>query len=659
MSLTASVVSAAILEGNLIIGLSDGSVINCGYVQGPPGLKGDPGPMGADGDAGRDGNTIITVAGTPRNDAGKDGDYAIDNVNWRIYGPKSGGTWGKANDMLPSKENLIVNGRGFEGGAGGSGDSGGGGGGEGIRLITGGDGIKTEVISDSITEIDADIDTTKGLTFASEKIAINIGTNLEFDAATGALNAASSGVFIGTDSPKDPEPVAGDLWWNSEPDDLTLYVFDGSIWAPASPPVSLDGIDENAAAITELEAVVNKLGTDTARLQSNVYQITTQTSSALDEIEESVETLESELNALQRNFDRGKWNFVEAKPATGQYALGVKVTREYCEEQYLKCLAEANNDQPAMAECNRIASECETAKDNGESTYSNTWGGADHISIHTAEADGQTHGFADYTVGKYIEIFNEGDEGNAIYQITEDAVIADGVAVIAIADIQHTGKPNGLGRFKVFEMEAGDPTEYVRKSGDTMTGSLRIKPGSLKTLNLDSGENSNLHLMRNGIEKVVVRDTDIKCIVPLFLDDTAPHSAHHAISKEYLDRRLLGTPFKWVEYVDTSTIKNLKRGEFTYDNGSSGGFAYIGSYDANGIEIFTNGQRDADFTGMLKAYDRDKRMRMAIRFKNIQVAYLQNGSNHVAQYNIHVAYRFSAENLNAEQVYYLTDGCWL
>ena len=125
MSLTVSVVSAAILEGNLIIGLSDGSVINCGYVQGPPGLKGDPGPMGADGDPGRDGNTILTVAGTPRNDAGKDGDYAIDNVNWRIYGPKSGGTWGKANNMLPSKENLIVNGRGFEGGA----SSGGGGGG--------------------------------------------------------------------------------------------------------------------------------------------------------------------------------------------------------------------------------------------------------------------------------------------------------------------------------------------------------------------------------------------------------------------------------------------------------------------------------------------------------------------------------------------------
>ena len=103
MSLTASVVSAAILEGRLIIGLSDGSVIDCGYVQGPPGLQGNPGPMGADGDAGRDGNTIITVAGTPRNDMGKDGDYAIDNINWRIYGPKAVGRGAKPTTCCPAR----------------------------------------------------------------------------------------------------------------------------------------------------------------------------------------------------------------------------------------------------------------------------------------------------------------------------------------------------------------------------------------------------------------------------------------------------------------------------------------------------------------------------------------------------------------------------
>ena len=107
----ASVASAAIIEGSLIIGLDDGSIINCGFVQGPQGLKGDPGPMGATGDPGLDGNTIHTVAGTPRNDMGRDGDYAIDNINWRIYGPKSGGVWGKAKEMLPGPENIIENGR--------------------------------------------------------------------------------------------------------------------------------------------------------------------------------------------------------------------------------------------------------------------------------------------------------------------------------------------------------------------------------------------------------------------------------------------------------------------------------------------------------------------------------------------------------------------
>ena len=89
-----SVVSAAIIEGSLIIGLSDGSIINCGFVQGPQGLSGPQGPMGATGNNGTDGNTIITVAGTPGNETGSDGDYAIDNINWRIYGPRAGGLWG-------------------------------------------------------------------------------------------------------------------------------------------------------------------------------------------------------------------------------------------------------------------------------------------------------------------------------------------------------------------------------------------------------------------------------------------------------------------------------------------------------------------------------------------------------------------------------------
>ena len=178
-----SVVSAAIIEGSLILGLSDGSIINCGYVQGPQGLKGDPGPTGATGEPGRDGNTIHTVAGTPRNDMGQDGDYAIDNINWRIYGPKSAGVWGNANDMLPSKDNLIVNGRGFEGGVGGSGDTGGGGGGTGgIKSITAGPGITvTPQANPQIVEIANQVLNSRTLPLVSPSIPDGLETQEDYN----------------------------------------------------------------------------------------------------------------------------------------------------------------------------------------------------------------------------------------------------------------------------------------------------------------------------------------------------------------------------------------------------------------------------------------------------------------------------------------------
>ena len=120
--------------------------------------------------------------------------------------------------------------------------------------------------------------------------------------------------------------------------------------------------------------------------------------------------------------------------------------------------------------------DCETAatQDPDHIVYVDHWGGVDHIAIHTEETDGEKHGFGDYTVGKYIEIINEADEGNATYQITENAKIEHGVAIVKVSDIQATGAPNGTGRFKVFEMKASDPTEYVKKSGSTMTGKLEI-----------------------------------------------------------------------------------------------------------------------------------------------------------------------------------------
>ena len=95
----ADIVSAGIVSGDLILGLSDGSILRCGHVQGPQGLQGERGPLGATGKPGLDGRTIHSSNGRPRADLGVDGDFCIDRVNWEIF-YKEAGSWGKGQSLL-------------------------------------------------------------------------------------------------------------------------------------------------------------------------------------------------------------------------------------------------------------------------------------------------------------------------------------------------------------------------------------------------------------------------------------------------------------------------------------------------------------------------------------------------------------------------------
>ena len=57
-----------------------------------------------------------------------------------------------------------------------------------------------------------------------------------------AFRSQDDFLVIVDDTPPD-EPKEGDLWWDSSPDSLTLFVYEGTAWVPAAPPVSLDGIN--------------------------------------------------------------------------------------------------------------------------------------------------------------------------------------------------------------------------------------------------------------------------------------------------------------------------------------------------------------------------------------------------------------------------------
>ena len=57
-----------------------------------------------------------------------------------------------------------------------------------------------------------------------------------------AFRSVDDFIVITDDNPPDPAQI-GDLWYDTKPDELTLYLYTGTEWVPAAPPVSLDGIN--------------------------------------------------------------------------------------------------------------------------------------------------------------------------------------------------------------------------------------------------------------------------------------------------------------------------------------------------------------------------------------------------------------------------------
>lgn len=61
---------------------------------GPAGPTGATGPAGSNGTNGTDGKTILNGSGAPSNALGVNGDFYMDTLNNRLYGPKTAGVWG-------------------------------------------------------------------------------------------------------------------------------------------------------------------------------------------------------------------------------------------------------------------------------------------------------------------------------------------------------------------------------------------------------------------------------------------------------------------------------------------------------------------------------------------------------------------------------------
>lgn len=212
-------------KGHLLLGLSTGEVIDAGKVVGPAGETGERGATGLPGAAGEDGAAVLSGPRTPQQADGKEGDHWIDisSAEFGFY-KKDGNGWTKlANLRQPAKNPAVAVPVG-----------GGSGGGQNepgelqntrtLPLINAGATLKEKAIQRELPPPVGDMKTQED-------------ANLYF---LELLKRDS--VHVG-DFPLDPPYNPGELWFCTLPDELTLYVYDGAVWAPAAPPVSLDGLE--------------------------------------------------------------------------------------------------------------------------------------------------------------------------------------------------------------------------------------------------------------------------------------------------------------------------------------------------------------------------------------------------------------------------------
>ena len=57
-------------------------------------------------------------------------------------------------------------------------------------------------------------------------------------------------VYVGEDEPPNT-PQTGELWYCTDEQYLTLFIYTGTTWAAAAPPVSLDGIESSITGIED------------------------------------------------------------------------------------------------------------------------------------------------------------------------------------------------------------------------------------------------------------------------------------------------------------------------------------------------------------------------------------------------------------------------
>ena len=261
-------------------------------------------------------------------------------------------------------------------------------------------------------------------------------------------------------------------------------------------------------------------------------------------------TVAEELEQLAPSFERGIYSIstqevTSSSTHNGKYNLIRKNTssdgnaaRAACADAQNLCNRIPDNDP---IDCQIEYNRCIDAIP-GPGTvdiYISDFSQVEQLKFSKVDVNGENHTWDGVLIGQLIDVFNEDNDNYMVGRIT--AIEGTTVKTFSVDVLSSKGSASGNARIKVFSLsETGDVTNYVRKTGDTMTGSLLMTGyTSDATPLLKLAPETSLS---NSSDVFAIRTLDNKKLLNVALNgnvsvnsDWVPSKTNSLTTKQYVD----------------------------------------------------------------------------------------------------------------------------
>ena len=292
-------------------------------------------------------------------------------------------------------------------------------------------------------------------------------------------------------------------------------------------------------------------------------------------------TVAEEIEQLAPSFERGLYTIstqevTSSSSHNGKYNLIRKnnssdnnAARRACEDAKNTCNRIPDND-PIDCENQFLQCEAQIPSVGSVDKYITKFSEVEKLKFSKVDANGEDHTWDGVLIGQLIDVFNEDNDNFMVGRIT--AIEGTTVKTFTVDVLSSKGTASSNARIKIFTLNEGaDVNNYVRKTGDTMDGQLKLT-GNSKNSPLflleptESGQTSTLFSIndKNGSEIFEVQNNG-----QAFYERT-PDAESEIVNKQYVDDALtsaLAVPARlsW-EYKKPSSGKGPADGTFWLDS---------------------------------------------------------------------------------------------